>query len=299
MDAQVELGDAYETGKGLTKDSTSAMKYFCKAANRGHAMAQYRMGRLYEYGRGVQQNFGKATEWYRKADKQGLPQAQCQIGLMEYSRSKDYSSAMTYFLKAAKHGYAESDVHIARLFLNGQGVQQDFEKAMEDDTEYDVAPFEMRRMYYQGHGVAEELFLKASNLGNVDAQRSLGVMYRDRRQGVAQGFVRAMGLFHKVADQNVKESQFTLDVMYDNGEGVVRGSSKAMECYLRAADQGHVEAYSCIGELYYDGWAASLMTLQKRKNGLKRQSLRGILRPTTILSSAVVNAYMCFRSSIK
>lgn len=204
MDAQVELGDAYETAKGLTMDHTSAMKYFRKAANRSHAMAQYRIGLLYQHGRGVEKNSGKATEWFRKANEQDLPQAQCQLGLMEFSR-REFSSAMIYFLKAAKHGHAESEVHIAMLFKRGQRVRQDFEKAIkylrkaiEDDYGYDVAPFEMGMMYYQGRGVpldfpkAEELFVKAGNLGNVDAKRSLGVMYRNGRQGVAQDSVRAM-----------------------------------------------------------------------------------------------------------
>ncbi|KAF9128384.1 hypothetical protein BGX30_014355 [Mortierella sp. GBA39] len=154
MDAQVELGYAYETGKVLAMDRTSAMKYFRKAANRGHAMAH-------------------AIEWLRKA--------------------------------------------------------------IENDSGDDVALFEMGMMYYQGRGVpldfpkAEESFIGAGNLGNVDAKRSLGVLYRSGRQGVAQDSVRAMEWFHKAADQNDMESQFTLGVMYDNGEGVVRDSSKAME----------------------------------------------------------------------
>lgn len=275
-DAQVELGDAYLIGQGLAEDFLSAMNYYRKAANRGHAGAQYRMGLLYRHGRGVGQNSNKAAEWFQKADEQDLPQAQCELGVMACSLQKNYSSAMTYFLKAAKQGHAEADVHIARLFLNGQGVPKDFEKAiewlrkaMEDDSKYDVAPFEMGNMHYQGCGVpldfskAEEWFVKAGNLGNVDAQRNLGVMYRDGRQGVAQDSVRAMEWFHKAADQNDEESQFTLGVMYDNGEGVVRDSSKAMAWYLKAADQEHVEAYFCIGQLYYDGWGGLPRDLTK------------------------------------
>ncbi|KAF9549117.1 hypothetical protein EC957_004756 [Mortierella hygrophila] len=286
MDAQIELRDAYETGKGLTMDHTSAMKYFRKAANRSHAMAQYRIGLLYQHGRGVEQNSGKATEWFRKADAQDLPQAQCQLGLVECSR-REISSAMSYFLKAAKHGHAESEFHIAMLFKRGQGVRLNFEKAIEclrkaieDDPGYEVALFEMGMMYYQGEGVpldfpkAEELFVKAGNLGNVDGRRSLGDMYRNGRQGVAQDSVRAMEWFHSAADQNDMESQFTLGVMYDNGEGVVRDSSKAMEWYLGAAGQQHVEACFCIGVLYYDGWGGRPRDLAKAKEWFYRAAQR-------------------------
>ncbi|KAG9065917.1 hypothetical protein KI688_002214 [Linnemannia hyalina] len=300
MDAQVELGDAYETGKGLTMDHTSAMKYFRKAANRGHAMAQCRMGLLYLHGRGVGQNHAKATEWFRMAAGQDLPQAQCQLGLMESDRW-NYSSAMTYFLKAAKHGHAESEVHIAMLFMTGQGVLKDYgeaiewlRKAMEDDPGYDVAPFEMGMMYYQGRGVpldfpkAEELFVKAGNLGNVDARRSLGVMYRNGQQGVARDFVRAMEWLHKAADQNDMVSQFTLGVMYDNGEGVVRDSSKAMEWYLRAADRPHVEAYFCIGVLYYDGWGGLPRDLAKAKEWFNKAADIGHYEAKDYLRSCVV-----------
>lgn len=287
-DAQVELGNTYETGKELTQDYTSAMKYYRKAANRGHAMAQYRIGLLYIYGRGVEQNVQKATEWFKKADEQDLPQAQCQLGLMACNTWNGYISAMTYFLKAAKHGHAASDVHIASLFLNGLGVRKDIDKAvewlrkaMEDDPRDGVAPFEMGKMYYQGRDVpldfpkAEEWFVKAGNLGNVNAQRSLGVMYRDGRQGVVQDSVRAMGWFRKAAAQNDKESQCTLGVMYDSGEGVVRDSSKAMEWYLMAAEQGHAEAYFCIGELYYDGWGGLPQDLAKAREWFSKAALKG------------------------
>ncbi|KAG0060130.1 hypothetical protein BGZ89_012534 [Linnemannia elongata] len=287
MNAQVELGDAYETGKGVTEDYISAIKYFRRAANRGHAMAQYRMGLLYKHGRGVEKNPYRADSWFEKADKQDLPQAQYQLGLARML-SKNYSSAMTYFIKAAKHGHAESEVHIARFFLNGQGVPQDFEKAiewfrkaMEDDSGDDIAPFELGQIYCRGYGVpldfpkAEECFVKAGNLGNVNAQRNLGVMYRDGRQGVAQDSVRAMEWLLKAADQNDKESQCTVGAMYDNGEGVVRDTSKAMEWYLKAADQKYAEASCCIGELYYDGWGSLPRDLAKAKEWFEKAAQEG------------------------
>ena len=52
-----------------------AAECFRKAAEHGHAQAQFRIGQCYEKGEGVQQDYSKAAEWYRRAARQGNAEA--------------------------------------------------------------------------------------------------------------------------------------------------------------------------------------------------------------------------------
>lgn len=70
-EAQYRLGDCYECARGVNKDLREAFKWYRKAAKQGHAEAQYRLGKCYEYGEGVEKDSAKAAMWYRKAAEQG------------------------------------------------------------------------------------------------------------------------------------------------------------------------------------------------------------------------------------
>ena len=69
--AQYELGQMYEFGRGVGQDYSEAMEWYLKAANQDFAQAQYAIGLLYEQGRGVKANATTAAKWYSKAANQG------------------------------------------------------------------------------------------------------------------------------------------------------------------------------------------------------------------------------------
>lgn len=156
-----------------------------------------------------------------------------------------------------------------------------FIKVVEDGPYCNPDPFDMGLMHNQGLDVpvdcfqAEEWFVKAADLGNVNAQRILGVMYRASRRGAPQDFAQAMKWFHIAADRNDGGTQFALGSMYDNGEGIVRNSSKAMEWYRKAANQGYTEACFHTGELYYDGWGGLLRDLTEAREWFQEAATRG------------------------
>jgi TPR repeat protein len=67
----VQLGDAYDTGAGVKRDVTEAIKWYRRAAEQGNAEGQYSLGGKYDSGDGVAQDFAEALKWYRKAAEQG------------------------------------------------------------------------------------------------------------------------------------------------------------------------------------------------------------------------------------
>jgi TPR repeat protein len=51
------------------------MRWFRKAAERGHPMANFNVGLMFERGLGVAKNREEAISWYRKAAEQGFAKA--------------------------------------------------------------------------------------------------------------------------------------------------------------------------------------------------------------------------------
>ena len=65
----------FQSSKGYAEDYKKAVKWHHKAAEQGHAEAQYNLGFCYEKGKGVKENYEKAEEWYRMAAAQGHEKA--------------------------------------------------------------------------------------------------------------------------------------------------------------------------------------------------------------------------------
>ena len=85
----------------------SAVKWCQKAAELGHADAQFNLGAGYDWGRGVRQDMEQAVEWYQKAAAQGLAGAQCSLGTcyaIGEGVRKDTGQAVGWFRKAAEQG---------------------------------------------------------------------------------------------------------------------------------------------------------------------------------------------------
>ena len=80
-------------------------------------------------------------------------------------------------------------------------------------------------------------YRRAADQGLKEAQFNLGVMY-DNGEGVVRDRTGAAEWYRKAADQGLKEARFNLGVMYDTGEGVVQNCAEAAKWYRKAAEQG-------------------------------------------------------------
>jgi uncharacterized protein len=70
----------YQSGEGVPQDYTAAAAWYRKAAEQGHAEAQYSLGSIYQNGYGVPEDFSAAASWYRRAAEQGDPDGQYMLG---------------------------------------------------------------------------------------------------------------------------------------------------------------------------------------------------------------------------
>ncbi|WP_214660530.1 lytic transglycosylase domain-containing protein [sulfur-oxidizing endosymbiont of Gigantopelta aegis] len=69
--AQVELATAYEHGEGITKDTSKAIFWYCKAALKGSTDAQRNLAWMFLNARGVEQDEALAVRWFNRAAKSG------------------------------------------------------------------------------------------------------------------------------------------------------------------------------------------------------------------------------------
>ena len=116
--AQFRLGLCYENGRGITKDATQAVTWYRKAAEQGHAPAQSNLGYCYGTGTGVAKDATQAVYWYRKAAEQGLAPAQYNLGwCYQHGRgvTADKVQAIAWYRKAAEQGDADAKKKLEEL----------------------------------------------------------------------------------------------------------------------------------------------------------------------------------------
>jgi TPR repeat protein len=73
--AQNNLGELYETGRGVSRDPAQALGWYRKSAEGGFGPAQFNLARLLAFGLGTERDTAAAREWALKAQGQGVAQA--------------------------------------------------------------------------------------------------------------------------------------------------------------------------------------------------------------------------------
>jgi len=139
----------YYHGEGLPKNDRQAVNWFRKAAENGHAKAQYTLGWMYASGRGVRsvlcswfnklkliyangegvpKDSHQALDWFRKAAAREQAFAQYTLGEIYANGDgvvKDKLQALEWFRKSATNGYAKAQYTLGEIYANGDGVPED------------------------------------------------------------------------------------------------------------------------------------------------------------------------------
>lgn len=143
----------------------------------------------------------------------------CQAGL---GVPKDFAKAAAWYRIGAEKGVAFAQRRLGLLYLNGDGVPQDYVEAI--------------------------MWLRkaAAEPGDAEAQNALGDCYFHGR-GVTSDFFEAVKWYRKAADQEHAQSHENLGVC----SLVERGPSvEAFKWFLKAAEQGLHTAQHSTGRFY-------------------------------------------------
>jgi len=126
------VGKCLETGDGVGRDQSEAVKWYCMAAENGLPDAAFELAKCYRFGIGVRRNRTTASKWLHRAAEQGHAKAMVLIGkqCLDYD-SGEYNSrkAVSLFRKAAEQGDAWGMFHLGECYINGDGVKKDFDAA--------------------------------------------------------------------------------------------------------------------------------------------------------------------------
>lgn len=128
--------------------------------------------------------------------------------------AQNYTSAMSWFRRAAEKGDASAQFGMAQMY-------------------------ELDQSAFQYKATAKTWYHKAAEQGHVDAQKSLGALYYMEKSG---SYPQALEWYLKAAEQGDKNAQYNVGRMYNNGQGTPQDNARAMEWYGKAADQGHLIA---------------------------------------------------------
>ena len=213
--AMLNLGRFYEQGVGVGRHYTKALEWYEKAAKAGQAEGYYNVGVCYDIGMGVAADSGKALQNYQKAADMGMAIAMYKLSSVFISgagTAKDAAKGIAWLEKAVNAGVAAAANDLGIINLAGLLDQKKDEKK------------------------ALSLFMKAADLGSLEAVRNIAGMHKDgigtkadpvtayrwyyiaRRGGYAgEDVMRMLGLLEaSLSTAQVQQAQKDADAWLEN-----------------------------------------------------------------------------------
>ncbi len=197
---------------------------------------------------------GDALKWFLAAANQGQTEAMVTAGKMlasgRGSSAPDLPAAVNWFTKASDGGDTDGMFALGECYLFGKGVDKDPKRAIDLLNAASVlnnvrALDLLGNVYRKGvPGLMEpnyaesfRLFSRATELGFLDAQGNLGVLYING-QGVAKDEKKAASLFKDGAEKGNPSCMFYFAMCLEGGVGVAKDGTAAKEWYIKAAKGG-------------------------------------------------------------
>lgn len=113
----------------MVDDTGSLAELYTALANRGNAADQYNLGMQYLFGGLEQQAYPEqAFDWIKKSALQGYAQAQLQLGTMYLEGigvEQNPDAAYAWFKQAAEQGNVDAQLYTGVLSLEGLGTARD------------------------------------------------------------------------------------------------------------------------------------------------------------------------------
>lgn len=197
INAQYKLGLKYYKGQGVPKNNGKAMKWFKKAAEQGHADAQYNLGVMYDYDVEIPGEEEAYNAQKKYADQENLSNAEDVLISTQnliHNFNQFQFEASKWYKKAALQGHAEAQHELGMRYAMGEGgLKEDYVEAA-------------------------KWWKKAAEKGHSRAQYELGMRYHDG-EGVSQSYAKAVKWWEKAAAQGDPSAQYQLGFMHYEGKG--------------------------------------------------------------------------------
>jgi hypothetical protein len=152
----------------------------------------------------------------------------------------DYATAQRLLQPVAELGVADAQFLLGSMYENGQGVNQDDDRATHWYKEaagqgLASAQYCLWRMYFLGRGAVQgdgvDWLRKAAEQGYTDAQYRLAKSYHTGTGGLAVDHHKAFEWYGKSAEQGYIKSHYSLGRMIEQGQGVEKDLVRAYVHY--------------------------------------------------------------------
>ena len=153
---------------------------------------------------------------------------------------KDFKAALKKLKPLAEKGHAKAQNKLGEMYVNGQGVSQDYKEAFKwllksAEQKNTKAQRLIRASYHKLHKeVAEQ--------GDSYAQRFLGDSYY-LGLGVTQDYAEAAKWYKKAAEQGDSVSQIILGAMYEKGKGISKDFVEAYKWFSISGETSNGRMY--------------------------------------------------------
>ncbi len=163
---------------------------------------------------------------------------------------------------SASSGNVDAQLALGRKYRDGDGVEQDGDKAVEWLTKAanqgsTNAKYDLAYIYKEGDCVplnyskAIEWFTLAADEGDLDSLVWLGLLH-ERGHGFPKDPSKAVEYYSIAAAKGDSYGQNNLGNSYRHGTGVPKDEKKAIEWLSKSAAQGNESALMTLGEMYIE-----------------------------------------------
>ena len=121
------LGNMYDTGKGVSQDYGRAFELYKQGCDGGNAGGCSNLGNMYRKGKGVSQDYGRAFELYKQGCDGGDAVGCSNLGYMYDTGkgvSQDYDRAFELYKQGCDGGNAVGCSNLGNMYRYGKGVSQ-------------------------------------------------------------------------------------------------------------------------------------------------------------------------------
>lgn len=153
VEAMTNAGLHLLYGDGVPQDVRHAFRWMRKAAGLGDGVAAFNLALSYEKGPCIRPNRRLAEYWYRRAVSLGFPPARMNLAalLVQSSDKEKLKESVALYRESARLGNVKALLYVAFAYEQGRGVRKNLGRAI-------------------------QIYKKAADAGNADAQCVLGWM---------------------------------------------------------------------------------------------------------------------------
>ena len=273
-DAQVDLAECYQLGRGIDKNINETIRLLKQAAAKNNEKALIVLGSMYFNGEDVEKDPLQAETYMLAVAKRGNPIAQIFLGDM-YSKGcqwvknnikVDKQKAHKWYSEAEKQGFykqtwvdaeetttPESSQILNYDPKNHEGDVKEIEEYYEKEKQKIISEG-VKNIQKDLNNAMDTIATKAESLKKQTPDKILESEQRKITEDAENAY--SSDLVQKAKAGDIY-AQFNLGCCYYIGEGVAKDSKEAVKWLTKAAEKGHRDAQKLVGWCYFTGDAGT------------------------------------------